>query len=346
MKRVSRSTLRGWRRFGTETRRFEKYLNHKPALVYSVVADIDKYSHFLPWCKQSKVISRLEEHVVLAELTIGFLGIAEERFTSKVVFEPVRSVICTSSRDIDSISPLKALRNEWTFEPSGETQTRVCADLTFEFENPIYAQLSSHFLGRISNMAIAAFSQRCDEYAKSIEEEQRHEEGVFIQESFEALALCSYLREDEVELVAHKLVNLSKGMTEVSRELFGTWLGREADRATANYVFESIDKDSSGGLTLREFVVGVSTIARGSSNEKISFWFRDRQGRDITRSEVERAVRATKLVQRALRKSLVRTSAQFPPSERAEAAAVRLVAPVFRKGSFNQKAFDRLFSTI
>jgi hypothetical protein len=68
--------------------------------LYEVVADVDSYNKFIPFCTGSKVLSRRELRKDLktpdvfsmdAELTVGFLSFAES-YVSKVTCSPYDSV--------------------------------------------------------------------------------------------------------------------------------------------------------------------------------------------------------------------------------------------------------------
>lgn len=58
--------------------------------MFEVVADVEKYKDFLPWCKNSVILSR-NGNEIQAELTIGF-NIFEEKYVSKVVMDEPKSV--------------------------------------------------------------------------------------------------------------------------------------------------------------------------------------------------------------------------------------------------------------
>ena len=48
-----------------------------PEQIYDVVADIDNYDRFVPWCIQSRIVSQSAPDTVDAELTVGFHMISE-----------------------------------------------------------------------------------------------------------------------------------------------------------------------------------------------------------------------------------------------------------------------------
>ncbi len=58
-------------------------------LMYAVVADVERYPEFLPWCSALRVLSRAkdgEREIVMAEMLVGFKAL-RERYTSRVVLD-------------------------------------------------------------------------------------------------------------------------------------------------------------------------------------------------------------------------------------------------------------------
>ena len=61
---------------------FNLFDRFSPAQLYEVVSDVAAYKEFVPWCTDSRILSR-QENFMKAELAIGFKGI-EERYISNV----------------------------------------------------------------------------------------------------------------------------------------------------------------------------------------------------------------------------------------------------------------------
>ena len=57
-----------------------------PAQVYEVVADVNLYKSFLPWCQESTVVRR-DGLKTMAHLTVGFPPLTES-YTAMVLMEP------------------------------------------------------------------------------------------------------------------------------------------------------------------------------------------------------------------------------------------------------------------
>ncbi|KAF8524553.1 dehydrase and lipid transport-domain-containing protein [Hysterangium stoloniferum] len=164
-----------------------KILPYRQSQLYDVVADVDAYRHFIPYCTASRVLQRTrvkpanEDAEILkmqGELTVGFMGY-EERYISDVECRPHEMVQAIASSEI----PLfKSLVTTWRFQPASPTSphptrdvvstlkgpfasdnepTLVTFDLEYEFANPLHAHLSAAFFGKVSKMMIHAFEERC-----------------------------------------------------------------------------------------------------------------------------------------------------------------------------------------
>jgi len=59
-----------------------KILPYTPEQMFDLVADIERYPEFLPWCVACRV-SKVEGPVIWGDLMVGF-KVFREKFTSKV----------------------------------------------------------------------------------------------------------------------------------------------------------------------------------------------------------------------------------------------------------------------
>jgi hypothetical protein len=49
-----------------------RLIGYSPKQMFDVVADVQRYSEFVPWCQRSSVVRRLSDTVIEAELEVGF----------------------------------------------------------------------------------------------------------------------------------------------------------------------------------------------------------------------------------------------------------------------------------
>lgn len=349
MKRNSSQNFKALSTLSSSSKRtnLKTFVDHDVKHVYSIVSDIDRYSEFVPWCTRSKIVKVVGPNEVLADLTVGFQGLSEETFRSRVFAEPNHSVTSIASSDLYSKSPLKSLENVWTFESTHPQKTLVQMDLTFEFHNPIYTKLTSYLLDRISSHAMHAFVKRCNELKTTNEIGDACDLSFPTTDLILSLASCSHFTVEEIELLTHEFSKLATGKHRLSKEDLRNWL--VCSDEFAHELFRRLDKDSNNGLTLREFIGGISTISSGTSDEKWLFWFgQKREKEDIKRREVENMIIGTNIVRMALRKTIMTSYKNFTifTNERPEITAIRLTAPIFRGKTINIRALEHLIVTL
>jgi ribosome-associated toxin RatA of RatAB toxin-antitoxin module len=89
----------------------KRELPYRPEQLFDLVADIERYPEFLPWCVGARVRSR-EGDLVVADLVIGF-KVVRERFTSRVKLDRPNLRIDVAYTE----GPFRYLNNHWIFEP-------------------------------------------------------------------------------------------------------------------------------------------------------------------------------------------------------------------------------------
>ena len=121
--------------------------------MFKIVADIDAYQHFLPWCQSSRILFR-QESVVEAELEIARGGFHKQFSTRNVNKEP------------DEISmtllngPFKSLQGAWNFIPLSDSASKISLKLDFELAGGIAAIAFGQIFHQICETMVDAFHQR------------------------------------------------------------------------------------------------------------------------------------------------------------------------------------------
>lgn len=140
---------------------------HPPKALYEIIADVDSYASFVPYCSSSTVTRRSAPDAsdrvwpTLATLRVGWGGF-EEAFTSRVTCVPSSLVEARSGEaaGFGGSSVLKSLVTRWSFAPGaveGREGAEVGLRVTFEFANPVYAAVSAAVSDTVAKTMIEAF---------------------------------------------------------------------------------------------------------------------------------------------------------------------------------------------
>ncbi len=137
----------------------QRHLPYTPEQLFELVADVEKYPDFLPWCISCKITKR-EKNVFYADLVIGY-KMFREKFGSKV------SVDRPGHVHVEYLSgPMKYLSNHWRFIPMPDGTCTIDFYVDFEFRNPVFQKLMGVFFNEIVRRMVAAFEARArDLYA-------------------------------------------------------------------------------------------------------------------------------------------------------------------------------------
>jgi coenzyme Q-binding protein COQ10 len=124
-----------------------------PVQMFELVADIDHYKDFLPWCSASKVLDR-KNGEVLAEIQVNY-GPIKAAFTTSNENHP------NSHIDMHLVhGPLRQLEGKWYFEPVSQGSTGVGLDLRFELAHMVLGVLLGEILSEIAEVLLLSFKER------------------------------------------------------------------------------------------------------------------------------------------------------------------------------------------
>lgn len=128
--------------------------------MYDLVADVDSYDQFLPWCAAARVRSTRSKgtaEIMEADLVISF-KVFRERFGSRVTLWPGDRKIDTEYVD----GPFKHMISNWAFHEA-ETGCVVDFHVDFEFRNRILAGAAGMFFNDAMQRIVRAFERRAAE---------------------------------------------------------------------------------------------------------------------------------------------------------------------------------------
>ena len=140
----------------------QRFLPYAPEQLFDLVAAVDRYPEFLPWCVAARIRER-NDTLMTADLVIGFKMI-RERFTSRVKLDrPMRI-------DVEYLSgPMQYLNNHWTFtavppsaeHPRGGTMIDFFVD--FEFRSRLLQSLIGVLFHEAVKRMVGAFETRAQQ---------------------------------------------------------------------------------------------------------------------------------------------------------------------------------------
>jgi coenzyme Q-binding protein COQ10 len=135
-----------------------RHLPYRPEALFSIVANVEKYPEFLPWCVGARVRSRKQRagrQIEEADLMVGFKGLTQT-YTSEVTLD-------SGALTIDAIQlrgPFHHLINQWRFRPAEDGGTEIEFAIDFDFKNPVLRALINRLFGEAVQRMVSAFEAR------------------------------------------------------------------------------------------------------------------------------------------------------------------------------------------
>lgn len=142
-----------------------KFLPYTADELFDLVADVEAYPDFLPWCAGTRIKSRTAGEsdaghpctFMTADLAVRF-KVFRETFTSRVMLDKAHHRILIEYLD----GPFKYLENRWIFEPS-DGGAVIDFHIDFEFRSrPLQVLIGTMFEHAVERM-MRAFEERARE---------------------------------------------------------------------------------------------------------------------------------------------------------------------------------------
>ena len=124
--------------------------------MYALVADVEHYPEFLPWC---------------ADATVHYRRGREVRASLVIARGPIRKSFTTLNRMTSRQSielqlvdgPFKHLHGRWDFTACGDDGCRVALQLDFAFSTGVLQKLLNPLFSEIANSMVDAFCKRAEQ---------------------------------------------------------------------------------------------------------------------------------------------------------------------------------------
>lgn len=139
----------------------QQHSPYTPEQLFDMVADIEKYPEFLPWCRAARIVRR-EANRLEAELVISFKNFTES-YVSEVVLKRPDSASHNGGEIKVSMlqGPFEYLTNLWRFVPEAGG-TRIDFEVDFKFRSRMLDMLVGGLFGKATSKMSQAFKTRAE----------------------------------------------------------------------------------------------------------------------------------------------------------------------------------------
>jgi coenzyme Q-binding protein COQ10 len=130
-----------------------KRLPYSPEQLFDLVADVERYPEFLPWCVGSRVRER-KGNTIVGDLLIGY-RMVRERFTSRIELDRPGRIDVSYSE-----GPFRYLDNHWLFEPEPDGGCTLDFFVDFEFRSRMLQKIIELLFNEAVRRMVSAFETR------------------------------------------------------------------------------------------------------------------------------------------------------------------------------------------
>jgi coenzyme Q-binding protein COQ10 len=140
----------------------KRRVRHAAGRMFDLVADVDKYPQFVPFCRSMKVKKRGEDArgrpTIVCEMTVAY-KLIHETFTTLVTLDRDEQQII-----VDYLrGPFRRLENRWRFRAVAEDASEVEFYLLYEFQSRTLGMLMGAMFEAVFRRFADAFERRADQ---------------------------------------------------------------------------------------------------------------------------------------------------------------------------------------
>jgi coenzyme Q-binding protein COQ10 len=121
--------------------------------LFDLVADIERYPEFLPWCVGARVRER-KSNTITGDLLIGY-KMVRERFTSRIVLDRPGRIDVSYAE-----GPFRYLDNHWLFVPQENGICLIDFYVDFEFRSRMLQKVIELLFNEAVKRMVSAFETR------------------------------------------------------------------------------------------------------------------------------------------------------------------------------------------
>ncbi len=132
----------------------KRVVPHTQEQIFDLVADVESYPQFLPWCLACRIRRRTGPDSFIADLMIGF-KVFREQFTSKVTLMRSERIDVVYQR-----GPFRHLNNHWKFSTNQNGHCVIDFYIDFEFRSKTLQKLIGALFNEAVQRMVNAFEKR------------------------------------------------------------------------------------------------------------------------------------------------------------------------------------------
>jgi len=121
--------------------------------IYSIVADIEQYPKFLPWCESSEIIQSHED-IVVAKLCLNIFGFRTSITTENQMQKSENIKMTLKS------GPFRKFNASWFFEPQSVSTTQVTYVMNYQLINPIVERIIEKNIDSFADQLMEFFTNK------------------------------------------------------------------------------------------------------------------------------------------------------------------------------------------
>ena len=121
--------------------------------IYSIVADIEQYPIFLPWCESSEIIQSHED-IVVAKLCLNIFGFRTSITTENQMQKSENIKMTLKS------GPFRKFNASWFFEPQSVSTTQVTYVMNYQLINPIVERIIEKNIDSFVDQLMVSFTNK------------------------------------------------------------------------------------------------------------------------------------------------------------------------------------------
>ena len=131
-------------------------VNHSAQEMFDLVADVERYKEFLPWCSDSALVSQTE-HQLCGRIEVSRLGITQSFSTCNDLDPPARMGIALHE------GPFRKLQGEWRFISLRDDACKVMLKMEFDFSGRLIDKAFGPVFKQVANSLVESFVRRARE---------------------------------------------------------------------------------------------------------------------------------------------------------------------------------------